>query len=450
MQRCYDRFLAARTSPPGDLLTVVDLGALDVNGSYRSVFPPERFRYVGCDLEAGEGVEVVLTDPYSIPLDDAYADVVVSGQMLEHNERFWLTFGEMLRIMKPNGYLFLIAPSAGPIHAFPVDCYRFYPDAFRALASGAGCRLVDLWLDDRGPWHDLVGVFRHADAEPEPDAAQAAEASARAYRDWLASGIAAGWSSDGAPDAERQGGSVPYLDVLGRLHRELAPRLYLEIGVGAGHSLALAKGPAIGVDPIPRVAVDLPDTARLFEQTSDRFFREGPPASLTGAIDLALIDGLHLVEQSLRDFMHVERHAAPAALVVFDDVFPNHPLQAERRRQSTVWCGDVWKMATVFETTRPDLLVLRLNTKPTGLMLVAGLDPQDRRLREEYNALVRTLAWDETLPVPASVLAREGAMSPYDPRLLDLLRLLRRSRDAGLSHAHFRGRLGAWRAANGL
>ena len=450
MQRCYDRFLAGRAVPPGELLTVVDLGALDINGSYRSLFPPERFSFLGCDMEDGAGVDIVLTDPYRLPFEDASADVVISGQMLEHNEFFWQTFSEMLRIVKPDGYVFLIAPSAGPIHAFPVDCYRFYPDAFRALATYAGCTLVDLWHDDRGPWNDLVGVFRRKDAPAVPDEESLASAAAQAYRRRLEAGTAANWPTAGSPDAERIGGTVPYLDVLARLHRALEPRSYLEIGVGTGSSLTLARGPAMGVDPIPRVTVDLPAGVRLFEQTSDQFFEGEAASSLARSLDLVFIDGLHLFEQALRDFMHVERYASPSTLVVIDDVLPNHPLQAERTRQSTVWCGDVWKMAVALRAIRPDVLTLCVNTSPTGLMLVVGLNPQDRLLREQYNALVRTHAWDTAMTVPTSVLERADAMSPYDPRLFDLLRLLRTSRDAGLTHAVFRERLSAWRRAHAV
>ena len=88
--------------------------------------------------QAGPGVDIVLDDPYRLPFGDGEVDVVVSGQMLEHCEFFWLSFGEMLRILKPDGYLFLIVPSAGPIHNYPVDCYRFYPDAMKALAKYTG------------------------------------------------------------------------------------------------------------------------------------------------------------------------------------------------------------------------------------------------------------------------------------------------------------------------
>ncbi|HEY3169271.1 MAG TPA: methyltransferase domain-containing protein [Candidatus Binatia bacterium] len=37
--------------------------------------------------------------PYEIPLADSYADVVISGQMLEHCAYFWLSFQEMVRVL---------------------------------------------------------------------------------------------------------------------------------------------------------------------------------------------------------------------------------------------------------------------------------------------------------------------------------------------------------------
>lgn len=63
-------------------ITVVDLGAMNVNGSYRELMP-DHAHYVGVDLEAGNGVDVVLEDVYTLPFEDGSVDIVLSGQMLE-------------------------------------------------------------------------------------------------------------------------------------------------------------------------------------------------------------------------------------------------------------------------------------------------------------------------------------------------------------------------------
>src|SRR5688500_5184736 len=114
MARCCARYLA--TDGRQDERVVLDIGGADVNGGYGPLFHEARFRYTTVDLEAGPGVDVVLEDPYRLPFEDASADIVLSGQMLEHCEFFWLAFAEMVRVLKPDGLLFLIAPSAGPIH----------------------------------------------------------------------------------------------------------------------------------------------------------------------------------------------------------------------------------------------------------------------------------------------------------------------------------------------
>jgi SAM-dependent methyltransferase len=146
---------------------VADLGSYDVNGSYRPLFKRPGWRYTGIDLGAGPNVDVVLDSPYRFPLASNSVDVFVSGQAFEHVEYFWLTWMEMVRSLRPGGMIFLIAPSRGPEHRYPVDCWRFYPDGFAALAKYAGMELVQVATDwqaapeeDSAPWGDTVGVFR--------------------------------------------------------------------------------------------------------------------------------------------------------------------------------------------------------------------------------------------------------------------------------------------------
>lgn len=415
MLRCWDRYVRGTELETQPKLTILDMGGADVNGSYRSVLNGPNVEYLAADLEPGPGVDVVLEDPYRIPLEDGAIDLVVSGQMLEHCEFFWLTFSEMMRVVNPDGYLFLIAPSAGGIHRYPVDCYRFHPDAYHALAKYAGCHLVDVWHDQRGTWRDLVGVFSWR-SDREPRIAKHAE------------DIPAGpLKANRKPEHELVRGDVHYTELLARMHKVLKPKLYLEIGVNWGVSLALARGRAVGVDPRPDLKQPLAEQATLVEMQSDDFFEKSAEL-IEDKADFVFIDGMHLFEFALRDFMNVEKHASPNAVVVIDDIYPNHPEQAARDRHTGVWTGDIWKLHELLRTERPDLFLMPIDSKPTGLLLVWGLDRSNRKLWEKYDSYIRKYVHSDP-SVPEPVIQRQGALPPE--RLDAVLSALLSERKAG-------------------
>ena len=163
-----ERFFAAYTQPGTKL--VLDIGAQDVNGSLKSVCPPS-LEYVGVDFAKGKGVDVVLDDPYKMPFADNHADMIVCSSVFEHSEMFWLLFVEVLRILKPDGVLFLSVPANGLFHRYPVDAWRFYPDSGRALVTWARrCGLDPAMLEsftgdqgggggEEGTWNDYVAVY---------------------------------------------------------------------------------------------------------------------------------------------------------------------------------------------------------------------------------------------------------------------------------------------------
>ena len=232
------------------------------------------------------------------------------------------------------------------------------------------------------------------------------------------------WSGAlGTPEEEATRGKTDYLQVLEQLHRELLPANYLEIGVRHGSSLALARCPAIGVDPAPAIDRELPQATRVQALTSDEFFANHAD-DVTA--DLSFIDGMHLFEYALRDFMNIERRAAPGAVVVLDDVLPNHPVQAQRVRQTGIWTGDVWRVAEILKCYRSDLFILTIDAAPTGLLLVAGLNPENQVLSIRYNLIVREAAG--FVGPPPSVMGRRYAVDPTGPDFRCLIEALRASR----------------------
>jgi predicted O-methyltransferase YrrM len=201
---------------------------------------------------------------------------------------------------------------------------------------------------------------------------------------------------------------------LALLHDLVQPAVYLEIGVQHGLSLALASPPcrAVGVDPDPMVRVPIPADGSVLACTSDEFFADSPHLHLGGPVDLAFIDGMHLVEYALRDFMGCERLARPGSLIVLDDVLPRNQAEAAREPCPGDWTGDVWRVHPYLAEHRPDLRLTLVDTSPTGLLVVSGLDPADTTLSWQYMHDVDCHMFADAPPVPAWVLDRVEALAP--------------------------------------
>lgn len=195
---------------------------------------------------------------------------------------------------------------------------------------------------------------------------------------------------------------------LAELHRILEPRTYLEIGVNDGRSLTLSRTRSIGVDPAFKVTSEIDCAVQLVRETSDDFFaRENPLEHFDGdPIDLAFIDGMHLAEFAYRDFANVEKLMDAAGVIVLDDMLPRSVPEAARDRITRDWAGDVYKVLLVLTERRPDLVVIPVNTSPTGVVLVTALDPASTVLADAYDELLPTLQSADPQQVPDDILRR--------------------------------------------
>ena len=140
----------------------------------------------------------------------------------------------------------------------------------------------------------------------------------------------------------------------------------------------------------------------------------------------------------MRDFVNIERHAHAATIVVADDIFPNHPLQAARERVTRNWTGDVWKLLWILRKYRPDLLLATINSSPTGLLVMAGLDPQNTVLTVQYDAIIAEAVSLGTDGPPDEILGRSGAIVPDAPEVQAFLEAMRIGRSSGVGPEKFR------------
>jgi len=160
MKKCRNEFLVLKENI--DILDVGGRGLKKANRSYYPIFQDVAKNYFIADIVAGPGVTHVMPEPYVIPMTDNSVDLIVSGQTLEHVKNPFRSVAEMTRVLKPRGYIALIAPSAGPRHDV-IDCWRFMDDSFAAIAEECDLETIADWIH-QGPsgreyeWRDHIFV----------------------------------------------------------------------------------------------------------------------------------------------------------------------------------------------------------------------------------------------------------------------------------------------------
>ena len=203
-------------------------------------------------------------------------------------------------------------------------------------------------------------------------------------------------------------------EFLAALFDKLRPRTYLEIGTRFGDSLRYSRVPSIAIDPGFMIKHEIAADVQLVRATSDEFFaRKDPLARFPlPIIDYAFIDGMHLSDFALRDFMNVEKYTAPGSVIVFDDMLSRNIDEAARDRFTGPWTGDVYKALEALRNLRPDLITLEVKTSGSGVAIVLLPDASSRVLHQNYDRLVAEMVTPDPQDVPDAVLKRTYAVAP--------------------------------------
>lgn len=138
-----------KSSLPADRVAgmdVLEAGSMDVNGSVRPILMAHRPKsYVGTDLRAGPGVDVVCPVGELVEFFGRSSfDVVVSTEMLEHVEDWRGAVSNMKRVLRPGGFLALTTRSPGfKYHPYPKDCWRFTRHDIRCMFSDMDIEAIE-------------------------------------------------------------------------------------------------------------------------------------------------------------------------------------------------------------------------------------------------------------------------------------------------------------------
>lgn len=168
-------------------------------------------------------------------------------------------------------------------------------------------------------------------------------------------------------------------------------KTYLEIGVDQGVTFTGVSIPnKVGVDPCFRFdfkAHETP-TSRFHQVPSDTYF--STIATGQDSFDIIFLDGLHVFEQTFRDFCATQAHSHRNTVWLIDDVMPSDVFSSLRLPQDTLafrraaggeslaWHGDVYKVPLAIADFFPSFDMRTIGTNGNGQTIVV------RRPREKF------------------------------------------------------------------
>jgi SAM-dependent methyltransferase len=142
---------------------VLEVGALDINGSVRELF--SGCDYTGVDLQLGPGVDLARQGQL-VDFPTGHFDTTISAECLEHNPFWRETVANMLRMTRPGGLVLISCATTGRLEH---GTTRTNPDAspftsaekweYYQNLSGSDIEAalnLDGWLADWASWVNFV------------------------------------------------------------------------------------------------------------------------------------------------------------------------------------------------------------------------------------------------------------------------------------------------------
>ena len=185
-----------------------------------------------------------------------------------------------------------------------------------------------------------------------------------------------------------------YLSFLRALHENVYEG-YFEIGTRTGDSLVLSQSPSIAIDPffqLEKNPIGNKEFCLMFQETSDSFFETRLPKLQGLKCQLAFIDGMHLFEYALKDFINLAKISSEKALFLFHDPIPWTFKMAARNNETLerneAWTGDIWKLVHILIDAGMKDNINLLSSAPSGLLAVLKPDKKIiTKLEKNYDKI---------------------------------------------------------------
>jgi len=151
-----DRFMGS--IPEGNFSKVLDAGA--GNFRYRKILEEKSYEYESQEFinsfnQENINLYTYVCDIEALNISSNLFDLIICTQVLEHVPHPSKAIGELARVLKNNGHIYLTTNFLFPIHGEPFDFFRFTKFGLSRLFEEAGLEIIS--IEPRGGFAAFSG-----------------------------------------------------------------------------------------------------------------------------------------------------------------------------------------------------------------------------------------------------------------------------------------------------
>jgi len=111
-------------------------------------------KYIGIDISANDGADIVIAENEPIPLPNNSIDIVLSTQVLEHVKDVPFYLKEAYRVLKRDGIIIISTHGIWPYHPYPHDYNRWTRPGLINILQSNGYKILQI--------DSIIGPFASA------------------------------------------------------------------------------------------------------------------------------------------------------------------------------------------------------------------------------------------------------------------------------------------------